>query len=108
VKEQFRKRDHLLRSLAALSARMIQGSLVTLRGPCGKASCACARIQARHHQRHYLSWTEAGRTRMLYIPQAQLKGFQRGVRAWVEFKRLAQELARQNARLLKSQESQIP
>jgi hypothetical protein len=60
------------------------------------------------HQRHYLSWSEAGRTRMLYIPRAQLKGFQGGVRAWVEFKRLAQELARYNARRLKSQESHIP
>ena len=87
---------------------MIQGSLVTLRGPCGKAFCVCARIPARHHQRRYLSWTEAGRTRMLYVPQAQLKGFQRGVRAWVEFKCLAQELARQNARMLKSQELHIP
>ena len=104
MKEQSRQRDRLLRSLAALSARMIQGSLVTLQGPCGKASCACARLEARHHQRHYLSWTGAGRTRMLYIPQAQLKEFQGGVQAWVEFKRLAQELARLNARRLKSQE----
>ena len=87
---------------------MIQGSLVTLRGPCGKASCACSQSQAHYHARHYLSWTEAGRTRMLYIPKAKLKGFRQGIQAWAEFKRRAQQLGRLNAQILKSQEPNTP
>lgn len=91
-------------SLTRLGARMIQGSLVTLRGSCGKAACSCAQGRNRYHQRHYLSWTERGRTRMLYIPRGQLKAFRDGVRAWVEFKRIAQHLARLNAQILKAKE----
>ena len=57
----------------------------------------------RHHLRYYLSWTEAGRTHMLYIPHSQLKAFQQGVRAWSDFKHLAQQVARLNAQTLKAE-----
>ena len=97
-----------MRVLTRLAPTIIQGSLVTLKGSCGKPSCACARNSDRQHVRHYLSWTEAGRTRMLYIPQAKLKQFREGIQAWTEFKRRAQQLARLNAQILKSQETSTP
>ena len=87
---------------------MIRGSLVTLEGHCGKPSCSCAHNRVRYHRRHYLSWTEAGRTRMLYVPRAGLKSFQRGIKAWVEFKQIAQQLARLNAQILKSKKVKTP
>jgi Family of unknown function (DUF6788) len=104
VIKQSRRRDRLIRALAGLAPSVIQGSLVKLEGSCGKPSCVCARDRNRQHVRHYLSWNEAGRTHMLYIPQARLKDFRRGTQAWSEFKRRAQQLARLNAQILKSQE----
>ena len=87
---------------------MIQGCLVTLEGSCGKPSCSCAQRRDRYHRRRYLSWTEAGRTRMLYLARADLKAFQRGIKAWAEFKRIAQQLAHLNAQTLKSKEVKTP
>lgn len=101
VKELFRKRGQLIRTLTRLAPGVIQGSLVTLKGPCGKPSCACARHPDRQHLRYYLSWTEAGRTRMLYIPATRLRAFRRGTQAWRQFKQRAQRLARLNAQILK-------
>jgi len=108
VKQQFRKRDQFVRALTRLAPTIIQGSLVSLKGSCGKPSCACARNSDRQHVRHYLSWTEAGRTRMLYLPAVQLEGFRRGTQAWSQFRQRAQELARLNAQILKFQESKSP
>jgi len=108
VLKEFRSPEPLIRILTRLAPLVIQGSLVTLKGPCGKASCACARNPKRQHLRPYLSWREAGRTRMLYIPAPRLQAFQRGTRAWFQFKRRAQQLARLNAQILKAQEAQIP
>lgn len=106
--EQFRSREPLIRILTRLAPQIIQGSEVTLKGPCGKTSCACARDLERQHLRHYLSWTEAGCTRMLYIPSTQLQAFQWGTQTWTQFKHRAQQLGRLNAQILKSQESKIP
>lgn len=96
------RRDRLiLFRITQVATHMVQGSLVALRGSCGKPSCACAGNRDRAHLRHYLSWTEGGRTRMLYIPQDQLEAFRQATRAWAEFKRLSQQLARRNALKLK-------
>lgn len=87
---------------------MIQGSLVTLNSPCGKPSCACAKNREKYHKRYYLSWTEAGRTHMLYIPTKQLKAFKQGIRAWNRFKEISKQLARLNAHALKAEKEDIP
>ena len=85
---------------------MVQGSAVTLRRPCDKASGVCAQQRERYHLCSYLSWTEAGRTHMLYVPHRQLKAFHLGVRAWSDFKRLAQQVARLNAQIFKAEKDQ--
>ena len=99
--KQSRKRENLIALLNSLATQIIQGSLVTLKGPCGKASCACAKSKKHYHKRYYLSWTEDGRTHMMYISSKQLRAFQQGVRAWSRFKEISKQLARINAKTLK-------
>lgn len=102
--KQSRKEEHLQALLNRLATQMVQGSLVTLNGPCGKSSCVCARTRKHYHRRYYLSWTEGGRTRMMYIPSKRLKAFQQGIRAWSRFKEISKQLARLNAQILKSEQ----
>jgi hypothetical protein len=45
---------------------MVAGSFVTLARGCGKATCRCAR--GEKHQGKYLSRSEGGRTRLVYVP----------------------------------------
>ena len=78
----------------------VRGSLVTLQSRCGKDACRCARSDHRH-RRYYLSWSEAGRTQMMYIPKTRLEEFRHGIEAWKQFKQLSQQLARHNAQTLK-------
>lgn len=86
--------------MTQLAQVMVRGTLLTLESRCGKSSCRCAHTEHRH-PRHYLSWSEGGRTQMMYVPQAQLGEFREGVEAWKQFKQLTQQLARDNAQSLK-------
>jgi hypothetical protein len=75
---------------------IIRGSIVKLKGKCGKPTCACARDQERKHVRYYLSSSEGGRTQMVYIPKKRLPEIEEGIRAWKIFKETAKELAEAN------------
>ena len=75
---------------------MIRGSIVKLKGKCGKPNCACAHDPDREHIRYYLSSSEAGRTKMVYIPKKHLPEVEEGIRAWKAFKETAKELAEAN------------
>jgi hypothetical protein len=72
---------------------MIRGSIVRLKGKCGKPNCVCSHDPEREHIRYYLSVNEAGKTRMVYIPKKQLPGVEDGIRAWKIFKEVGKELA---------------
>lgn len=98
------RKEKLQALLNRLATQMIQGSLVTLNSPCGKTSCACAKDKRHYHKRYYLSWTEGGRTKMMYIPSKQLRVFQQGIRAWNRFKKVSKQLARINAQIFKSKQ----
>ncbi len=75
---------------------MIRGSIVTLKGKCGKPNCACSHDQERGHIRYYLSVNEGGKTRMVYIPKKRLSEIEDGIRAWKRFKEVGKELAEIN------------
>ena len=74
---------------------LIRGSLVEMRRPCGKATCACATDPARRHRSLYLGVSVRGKRRMLYIPSA----WERRVREWTEhyaeIREVLEELSRQ-------------
>lgn len=59
--------------------RVVRGSVVTHRRRCGKANCRCAN-GVDLHESTVLSYSEAGRTRFLMLPDADVAA----VRAAVE------------------------
>jgi hypothetical protein len=62
-----RRRDALLKRLAAMGPFM-SGSLVRIQRTCGnKEHCHCGRGGAKHESL-YLTYLEAGKTHTLYIP----------------------------------------
>ena len=75
---------------------MIRGSIVKLKGKCGKTNCACAHDPEREHIRYYLSSSEAGKTQMVYISSKRLPEVEKGIQAWKTFKETAKELAETN------------
>ena len=79
-----RMRDARLRTLRALPGGLLAGSLVRLPG----------------HRSRYLTDKVAGKTRTLYIPLDQLEEVTRWNRNFQEAKRLLQELADLQRRLL--------
>jgi len=72
---------------------MIRGSIVRLKGKCGKLNCACSHDPEREHIRYYLSFNEAGKTRMVYVPKKRIPEVEVGIRAWKTFKKVGKELA---------------
>ncbi|MDE3075934.1 MAG: hypothetical protein KGJ86_10950 [Chloroflexota bacterium] len=65
--------------------RLVRGSVVTHRRRCGKPNCRCASGQTLH-EATVLSYSEAGRTRFVMLPAAEVAA----VRAGVERYRAAQ------------------
>jgi hypothetical protein len=54
------------------SRGMVKGSMVTLARRCGKAGCKCNR--GEKHESKYLSISEGGKTRMIYLkPGMEMK-----------------------------------
>lgn len=96
VDKQVRDKDDLLYSLQKTLKYMIRGSIVELRSKCGKTNCACSRDPAKKHIRYYLSFSDAGRTRMTYIPKNRLKAIEKGLLFWKQHKELSKKLAEIN------------
>jgi len=96
VNKQIRDKSSLHKTLQQNSKHMIRGSIVRLKGKCGKPNCACSHDQEREHIRYYLSVNEAGKTRMVYIQKKRLPEIEDGIRAWKTFKEVAKELAEIN------------
>ena len=61
----------MARHTSAGQPDMIRGSVVTHRRKCGKRGCRCADGQTLH-ETTVLSYSEAGRTRLLTLPAAEI------------------------------------
>ena len=64
--------------------KVVRGSVITHRRRCGKANCRCAQ-GVELHESTVLSYSEAGRTKFLMLPAAEVSA----VRAAVERYRTA-------------------
>ena len=65
------QRDRLLKRLRHLAeSNLLRGSLSVVGRTCGKPTCVCM-TENRRHPARYLSVKLEGRTRLLYIPEAQ-------------------------------------
>ena len=96
MNKQIRDKGSFCKTLQKNSKQLIRGSIVRLKGKCGKPNCACSHDPAKEHIRYYLSFSEAGKTRMIYIPKKRLQAVEAGIRAWKTFKEIAKELAEIN------------
>ena len=59
-------------SAALKEERFVKGVLYPLRRKCGKAQCRCANSDYRHES-WYLSFSDQGKTKVVYVPESDIK-----------------------------------
>jgi len=97
-------RQKLLHKLLRAARTMIQGGLSQTTRTCGNPNCACHRDPERRHGPHlYLTWTEKGRSRALYVPAHRTAQARRAHAAWAQFWETAVRLAAQNRQEFRQQ-----
>lgn len=79
---------------------MIRGSLVKQKACCEKVSCICARNPARKQLRYFLSYSEKGETKMIYIAKNRVPELRKALRDWRDFKEKSKVLASANLKEL--------
>lgn len=87
----------LIGELAALSGKMLWGSLGAVYRRCGRANCHCAKGE-KHGPVFYLTRNEGGRTRNIYVPPELHDEVAEGVNAYRRYRELGQQIAEANAR----------
>ena len=80
------RQQTLLRKLLRAAPIMIQGGLSETTRRCGNPNCACHRDPDRRHGPNlYITWTEKGRSRSLYVPADRVQQARRAHAAWTQF-----------------------
>jgi hypothetical protein len=87
----------LIEELAALSGKMLWGSLGEVYRRCGRANCHCAKGE-KHGPVFYLTRNEGGRTRNIYVAPELHDEVAAGVIAYRRYRELGQQIAEANAR----------
>jgi hypothetical protein len=88
-------RDRIEEIIAA-TAKMLWGSLGAVYRRCGRKGCHCATGE-KHGPVFYLTRSEAGRTRNIYVPPELHKEVAAGVAAYRRYRELGQHIAEANA-----------
>ena len=89
----------IIDELAALSEKMLWGSLGEVYRRCGRANCHCAKGE-KHGPVFYLTRNQGGRTRNIYVPPELHAQVGAGVSAYRRYRELGQQIAEANARQL--------
>jgi len=87
------------KAIVAATANMLWGSLGAVYRRCGRKGCHCASGE-KHGPVFYLTRSEAGRTRNIYVPPQLRAEVEAGVAAYRRYRELGQEMAEANARRL--------
>jgi len=86
-----------IEQIIVATAKMLWGSLGAVYRRCGRKGCHCAPGET-HGPVFYLTRSEAGRTRNIYVtPELREEG-EAGVAAYRRYRELGQEIAEANAR----------
>jgi hypothetical protein len=88
-----------IEEIVAATAKMLWGSLGAVYRRCGRKGCHCATGE-KHGPVFYLTRSEAGRTRNIYVPPELREEVEAGVAAYRRYRELGQEIAETNARRL--------
>ena len=90
------ERERIERIVAA-AANMLWGSLGAVYRRCGRKGCHCVTGE-KHGPVFYLTRSEAGHTRNIYVPPELREEVEAGVAAYRRYRELSQEIAQDNAR----------
>ncbi len=90
---------HRSDEIIGATGRMLWGSLGAVYRRCGRKGCHCATGQ-KHCSVFYLTRSEGGRTRNIYVPPELREEVEAGVAAYRRYRALGQEIAKANARRL--------
>jgi hypothetical protein len=98
-------RASLLKRLAGLAARAMQGSLSEVFLPCGKKTCGCRDDRQRWHGPHlYLKFkTPEGKQTSIYVPRGHEKQVRQAAEAWRSLWDTIVALSDQNREALREQ-----
>ena len=89
----------LIEELAALSERMLWGSLGEVYRRCGRATCHCIKGE-KHGPVFYLTRNQDGHTHNIYVAPELHDEVAAGVTAYRRYRELGQQIAEANARQL--------
>jgi len=89
-------RTQQLRVLFGTRQRMMRGSFVVLGKKCGKAGCTCTRGEL--HPTRYLSASQDGRTRMVYVSAEQAATVKPAAERYQRFRRARAQLVKLSTR----------
>jgi hypothetical protein len=87
-----RQRTRQLQVLLSTRQRLVRGSFVVLGKKCGKAGCACTR--GALHATRYLSASEQGRTRMVYVSAEEAAAVKTAAERYQRFRRARAQLVK--------------
>jgi hypothetical protein len=87
------------KAIMAATANMLWGSLGAVYRRCGRKGCHCARGE-KHGPVFYLTRSEGGRTRNIYVPPQLREEVEAGVIAYRRYRELGREMAEANERRL--------
>jgi hypothetical protein len=88
-----------IEKIVAATTNMLWGSLGAVYRRCGRKGCHCA-TGDKHGPVFYLTRSEAGHTRNIYVPRELREEVEAGVAAYRRYRELGQEIAQANARRL--------
>lgn len=77
---------------------ILRGSIVVVKRYCGKANCRCQK--GFKHRSLYVSQSNKGESRLVYIPQRSEKEVRRFIRNYQEIKNVMEEISRINMQLV--------
>lgn len=79
---------------------ILRGSIVVVKRYCGKTNCRC--FKGFKHRSLYVSQSNKGQSRLVYIPQRSEKEVRRLIRNYQALKSVMKEISRINMRLMVS------
>lgn len=99
-----RKRRKAARKIPPIE-KILRGSIVVVKRYCGKANCRC--LKGHKHRSLYISQSNKGESRLIYIPQRSEKEVRRLIRNYQAFKSVMEEISRINMRLATSSSGKV-
>lgn len=84
---------------------IMRGSIVMVKRYCGKASCRC--LKGHKHRSLYISQSNKGESRLIYIPQRSEKEVRRLIRNYQALKGVMEGISRINMQLVTSSAGKV-